>query len=667
MSVVATAQIRDPRRVDRNIATPIRQRPMAPPLLRSNPAAEPAAIRQLDPAARRVGTIVSPADRERSAPTPRFQEPSADGSPSAASTAALSLRGGAVATGLGGFYDYQSNGGSLSYLYVRPGEWDRIYTTYMNSLQGDNADVVSSSRKVGYAYSSNGGANWVANRAITDTRLGFPSLTVSSEGLPLIAVHGDAGLGDQSFIFSTAAANEVSNFFPIAELPVAAASGKNSGVIWPQIMLSKDDSHAIVIGSYNNDVDAKEPLAPLQVVSLDINSGSTPPRWSVLTDSLSSLTSGGRAVIARSAGGKIGAAWYRIARDTEDTEFGIYYSESRNNGESWSAATPVLVGEIPIEGLDINGDVDTLSAGANLDMAYLGEEPQIVFTGNMNGLLQFANILHWSPSKNLKMVTISHQVPGLGAFGIPLDHRQSNMGSLAYPTISVGDDNQHIVIAFSAVSQTLNETGDTIISVISDKDYLYYRTWGVGSPDGGSTWGKPFVIQDFAGGGGDSASIEYPVANEVSRMNNGNFEMPMTFQARRYPGLYTGMQDDQLAGPITETLQYFQKVTVTPSMFLNISSTRSAPVAPAAEKFSVKLLPNVTSGPTEVVLSLPSTGKVDVHLYSLLGEQVYQTTRSGLAGVDRIPLDLHSVPPGTYHCSIVQNGYTASTQVVVAR
>jgi hypothetical protein len=578
----------------------------------------------------------------------------------------LELRGGAVPTGLGGFYDYQSNGGSPGYLYIRAGEWDRIYTTFMNSLQGGNEDEISASRRVGYAYSSNGGSSWISNRAIQETRLGFPSLTVTSEGLPVIAAHGDLGTGDQSILYMTPGATELSSFFMVSQLPQAAASGKENGVIWPQVVMAKDEATAVVLGSYNNNLEGKEPYAPLQLVTMDINSGEVPAHWGLLTDSATSVTSGGRTAIARSSSGKLAAAWYRLPLDSNDNENGIYISESTDDGATWSTATPVLVGEISISDFNINGDVDTLSAGTNLDLAYLGDEPQLVFTGNMNGFLQFGNILYWSPSKNLKMITLSHQVPGLGAYGIPLDHRQSNMGSLAYPTISVGDDGQHVVVAFSAVSQTLNEAGDAYTSVISELDYLYYRVWGVGSPDGGQNWGRPFIIQDFAGAESDSASIEYPVASEVGRMVDGSFELPLTFMARRYPGMYTGMQDGEIAGPITETLQYFQRFTVTPTMFTNVSATPSTPIT-VAERFSVRVVPNVTAGSTEVVATLPSSGRVDVRLYTLLGEQVYATSRAGQTGIERIPLDLRDVPAGTYRCAIYQNGYTTSAQIVVAR
>lgn len=584
---------------------------------------------------------------------------------SPASASPLTLRGGAVPTGLTGFYDYQSNGGSPGYLYMKSGDWDRIYTTFMNSLAGGSDTEVDESRRVGYAYSSDGGVNWVSNRAIAETHLGFPSLVVTADGSPLIATHGDVGDGDQSFLYLSLVPSEISNFFLVSQLPVATASGKVAGVVWPQIVLSQDGSQAIMTGSYNNNSELKEPMSPLQVVSIDINSGDTPARWNTMTDSLSSLTSGGRSVLARSSSGKIGAAWYRIATDAADTEYGIYFAESSDNGVTWGSATPVLVGEITITDFNINGDIDTLTAGSNLDLAYLGDEPQIVFTGNMNSLLQFANVLHWSPSKNLRMVALSHQVPGLGAYGIPPDHRQSNMGSIAYPTISIGDDALHIVVAFSAVAQTLNDVGETI-SAISNDSFMYYRTWAVGSNDGGANWGRPVIVQDFAGDGTDSASIEYPVAAEIARMNNGNFELALTFQARRYPGMFAFTQEEQIAGPITECSQYFQSFTMTPDMFLNTSATRSRPTA-FAERFAVRVVPNVTSANAIVEISLPVAGSVDVRLYSLFGEEVFATTRMGRSGFDRISLDLRDLPAGTYRCAITQRGYTTSAPLVITR
>src|SRR5687768_10017212 len=78
--------------------------------------------------AQRIEGTSGAANRDQ-IPAPLVQGAPTSSSPVAA--APLSLRGGAVPTGLTGFYDYQSNGGSPGYLFIRSGSWDNIYTTFM--------------------------------------------------------------------------------------------------------------------------------------------------------------------------------------------------------------------------------------------------------------------------------------------------------------------------------------------------------------------------------------------------------------------------------------------------------------------------------------------------------------------------------------------------------
>src|SRR5687767_8641288 len=89
--------------------------------------------------ARTEADLVGSVATEHSGPTRSYS--------SASSMDPLNLRGGAVATGLHGFYDYQSNGGSPEYIIVRPGEWNTIYTTFMNSLDGSTTGTITDSRR----------------------------------------------------------------------------------------------------------------------------------------------------------------------------------------------------------------------------------------------------------------------------------------------------------------------------------------------------------------------------------------------------------------------------------------------------------------------------------------------------------------------------------------
>lgn len=219
-----------------------------------------------------------------------------------ASMAPMQLRGGAVATGLHGFYDYQSNGGSPEYIEIRPGAWSTIYTTFMNSLGGADAADISNSRRAGYAYSNNNGATWVSNREVSPEKLGYPDIEVSAEPVPYIAAHGDFGGGNQIVVFGNPTPASADAFIPIGEFPVTAANGlPDRGVIWPSFELNVAETHGLVAASYFSD--ASNPSLPLHFGSVDLISGQGPQQWSALQDSLHSTASGGRYVLARSAGG----------------------------------------------------------------------------------------------------------------------------------------------------------------------------------------------------------------------------------------------------------------------------------------------------------------------------------------------------------------------------
>jgi hypothetical protein len=579
----------------------------------------------------------------------------------------LRLRDGAIATGLSGFYDYQSNGGSPSYLAVRRGNPDVLVTTFMISSDASGIDAANAARRVGYAYSADGGVTWTTTSSIFELRLGFPALQLDAGGRPFVAAHGDLGEGDRSFLFVSSAIGAVNDYYPLAELPLLTESGRNGGVAWPSFVLTKDGSKAIVVGSYSNDED--QPEAPLQVTTVSLADGATQARWRNLVDSTLSNTSGGRTVVSRAESGRIGVAWYKYQLDEADNGWGIYYTQSDDDGATWSTPVAVLGGERVVSDYNIDGDPDTLSAGANLDLAFRGDEPQVTFTGNVNGLIQFANVMFWSPSTGLRTVAMSNQVPGLGGYGIPLSKRQQNMGSIAYPTLSVGDDGRHVVVAFSAISQTADEGGSIVEDVVSSEGFQYYRVWGVGSEDGGLNWGEPFIIQDFAEKGTDSASIEYPSASETARVSSGTLTLPITYQARRSPGMYiyTGSGTSATeAGPMTETGQYFQNFTVTPSMF---KSTAAADEQTSITSVRAELLPNRTAGPAALELTLPRAAMLDVSIVDALGRVVAHPLdrTQAQAGMTRVQIDASGLAAGLYHCVVRHDGGVETMKLAVER
>lgn len=591
-----------------------------------------------------------------------------------AQPAPLSLRNGAVSTGLTGYYDYQSNGMSPNFIVVDPNDRMKVHATYMLSLDQSDLEGAAPNRRVGYAYSNDGGATWKSTREIATMRLGFPSLDVFSDGSAYIVTHGDDG-GLHTMMYASESPGGTS-FIRLGDLPQSTQSGKTKGVIWPTYRFTKDYSKAIVLGSYSNDAAASEPQAPLQVAVLDLSSGTAANGWRDIADSQLCATSGGRDVIARSNSGKLGAAWYRFGSNADDDAAGLYYAESNDNGATWGAPVKVHGGQIIDDpNLNLNGDPDTLLGGTQMDLAFIGDVPHIVYEGSINSLFLYESIFHWTPATGVTAIGVANLDSGRGAQTMSRTTTQSNMSSIAYPTISVGSDGQHIAVCYSAVAQLPNAARDSLLPVVNEEGFNYYRLWMVGSMDGGATWGDSRVIQDFGGGGADSASIEYPSLAEHGFVDtDGKFELSLAFQARRQPGMYTFIPtftDGTVVrrGTPNETGLYYQRTKLTDTWFkvftTSVDNHRELNVVTSIAQVS----PNPASNFTTLQFELPKSGTYSIEVVNALGQKVATLVdrEPGIAGGHTRTLDVSNLGAGGYRLVLSQNGTVVTHPLNVVR
>jgi hypothetical protein len=599
---------------------------------------------------------------------------SASGSIAVAQTP-LTLRNGATPTGLWGYYDYQSNGMSPGWLYVEPANPDRIHAVYMLSLTGTDTNTVNSTRRVGYAFSVDGGKTWSATREIeAGLRLGFPYLQVLPDGTPLIAAHGAPTLNTPiRTLFYIGAAN-TTTFFRAAEFPVGTSSGRvgdNAGVIWPAFAINPKSTNpqapdGIFIGSLSNL--STEGPAPLQWTKAELGVSSA---WKDFTgDSSITNTSGGRYVITTSPGGKIGVVTRSFG--TIDLS-GFYFSESTDGGSTFSEPVKVFGFDFTDEYM-FNGDQDTISPNTAVDLVYLGEEPQIVASGGVGGRFALQGIYHWNPTSGLKRIVLSDSTMGLGLITAAFRKLQPNINFVDYPSISAGDDGQHLVVPFMATAQTTSDA--TPDQVASPDGFYYYRIWGIGSPDGGKSWGTPFILQDFAGDGTDSASIEYPSANQIGNVANNEFELSMAFQARRFPGMFAFIINDADGngtpsdkGPINPLYQYFQRTKLGPDKFAVQQASTGSTSSSLARLAFAKSYPNPASSQLTVEYSVPTSGDVTLAVYNSLGTRVLipVNSESAFAGSYTKVLDLSPLPSGPYRLVLTQNGGSVSQDIKIVR
>lgn len=574
--------------------------------------------------------------------------------------AAPVLRNGAVPTGISGFYDYQSNGMMRGRFIASPANPNQLHVVAMRATNGADQNTVSATRRVGYAVSNDGGVTWsLVDDIDRGFRLGFPSLAILPDGTPLVAAHGDPNSeGVQTMTY----AGDGSGFFRLANYARPTESGRTgdggAGVIWPAWVVDPGNGQRTVLMATLSNSSGTGP-APLQVAAADV--GSTAP-WRTIADSSLSATSGGRNPMAVSASGKIGVAYYKSGGIADA---GIYFSESSDGGNTWS--TPIkCVGFDYTDGTF--GPEDTARVSTNLDLVYNGDEPMVTCNGSRAGLYAAQRIYFWTPTGGARSIAIADSNIGLGLILASRLAVQSNMDYLSYPTISVGDDGRHVLVAFQAAAQVSTDSAPAI----SEHGFYYFRIWGVGSNDGGVTWGDPFIIQDFAGDGTDSASLEYPTALARASVVGDKFIHRLIFHGRRYPGMYAFIVEDTDGngtpanrGPFAETFVYYQQSDIdTARMYAKPASAphQGAPML-------TTLFPNPARDLTRLGIDLKNPGSLTVSIVDQLGRELGRPVDAEIRanGFHTVNIPTAGLPVGSYRIVVRSGSGLASLPLTVVR
>lgn len=588
----------------------------------------------------------------------------------AAMPAPMKLRGGAVATGMSGFYDYQSNGMLRGRLQVSKTDPQKIYATYMMSLNGSDVETIDPSRRVGYAFSTNGGSTWQSTKEIATslTRLGYPYLQIAADGTPYIACHGDPdGSGMRTLMFTgTAGSTTFTQTGMFERLSVLGNSGdEGAGVIWPAFVINpKNTAKGVVAAtlSFAEGADAE----PIHISTPNVGASDV---WRLLAQSQAATSSGGRNVMVVSPGGKIGMVYFHFTNsEVEDGESGIFLTESSDGGENWSTPERIIDRVQPLN------EEDTLRIGSNIDFVYNGEDAHVVATGNTNFTYASQSIYHWTRSGGLKRIAGMDSTLGIGVSLAAATATQSNMEYVSYPTLSVGDDGRHLVVSFQAAVSVLEE--GELNNTLSEAGFHFYRVWAVGSPDNGATWHEPRILQDFNGGGGDQATIEYALSNDWGHFSNGTFEHTMTFQAKTEPGMYASIIDDVLPadgdqpsnrGDINEAFHFFQRTMLDHTFFGEAASVDRGMDASGGMSIE-RAFPNPASSTFTVDFQLPASGRVNIKVYNALGAEVLAPVdEMGYQGGFSRNFNVASLTAGQYRVVVTQNGHSVSHGMTIVR
>ncbi len=514
-------------------------------------------------------------------------------------------------TSLTGWYDYQSNGGSVQQIRMNPANGN-ISTTWMTAFDS-LASGHNASRRVMHAYSSNSGASWTNFNSlyVPDRRAGFPSIDLGQgpfAGAPIIANHSIITGGQvQATIFVD---------FPegggaFSEIGPPTGFGSDE-TIWPYVAATTDGS--VVIAGSRSTAATVHYASTADFVS-----------WSPLAQMIGPVQSGGRYPVQSNGTGRVGI----VANNNNPvslTTGGNWFTESTNNGVTWS--TPVN-----LYGFRESG-VDTFLAYVHSDFVYNGNNPLFVFSETHN-TLDMDQISFWSQATGFK-VAVAHD-PTKYFF----DAKNQRFHALRLGWPSIGLSGNTIVVAFQAFEADTDRLG-----------WNYSDLWFVTSGNGGNTWSTPQNITNTR-----FVDERYP---SVSKWNPpGQFNMVWTQKAGA-SGLYAFPGAQQPPNPDTvRTFQVFQKILLT-----DVKSPEEI-----ATGFRLNQnYPNPFNPATKIGYTVAQAGLVSLKVYNMLGEEVATLLNEELQpGTYQATFNASSLSSGVYMYKLKAGSYTESKRMLLLK
>lgn len=435
-----------------------------------------------------------------------------------------------IETKIYGFWDLQSNGGSINYIEMSPIDPNHIHVVSMVSTDSGSATAISMSRRVAYNFSYDGGQSWGKPLIVPNIRAGYPSLIFASDfevnNFAAIASHGSPGtsLPLQSAIYLDSYEGE-KNFSTY--LPPLHQSN-NDDVLWPSIAQTTN-GNIILAGSFPS----SSLLGGLSIIRFDKNR-----IWSGWTRLETSSKHSGRVAITSGDAGSVAVIW----RSTTDPD-SLLARLSTDNGVTW--------------GNKIAIDTENGSSGpcwTGFDAMYKGTALYVVYTrSNYSGTdYKLANQVRlWKSSSQTSSAVIDSFVfPTLmktsGVQNIQTNHNFA----FNFPSIGKNSSGSRIYIA-----------ADVFLQGITDPDGFNYSdiilTY---SDDSGTNWTIPKNITNTKDI--DERYVSLSTVNPVLKTdgNDSNWVF-MVYHEDRIPGAnYATLASE--ARPVSGTKLKFLKLNV---------------------------------------------------------------------------------------------------------
>jgi hypothetical protein len=521
-------------------------------------------------------------------------------------------------TTLSGFYDYQSNGGSVQHIRVNPANGN-IHVTYMLATDS-TAGGLNNSRRTGYAFSTNNGTTWnnFTNVQVPARRSGFPTIDLlrgTNAGLPAIANHNDPGGGIRTLVYVDSP--EGSGAFSELNSPPLIQGGTDEP-IWPYVAGASDGS--IIISASRNTAATAHYTRTADFTT-----------WSAYAQITEVTQSGGRYPVQANGTGRVGRL-YNTCNPPSLTTGGNWWTESTNNGQTWSTPTNRY-------GFRVAG-VDTFLAYVHSDFVYNGNDPLFVFSETHN-TLDVDQISFWSQATGFK-VAVPHDTVRYRYANQANPQRFHNLRT-NFP--SIGLSGSTIVITYQAFQPDTDRLG-----------WSYSDLWYVASSNGGNTWGSPQRISNTP-----LVDERYP---SVSKWNApGQFNI--VWSQKTKSGLFAFPGSTQAPGADTvRTSQMFFRVN--PIVF---GGTAVDDGNALASSFKLKQnYPNPFNPATKIDYTVGKTGPVSMKVYNTLGEEVFTLFNGSLdAGSYQLTFDGADLPSGVYIYKLTSGSYSESKKMILMR
>jgi hypothetical protein len=507
-------------------------------------------------------------------------------------------------TTLSGFYDYQSNGGSIQQIRVNPATGN-IHVTYM--LAEDSTAGLGDSRRVGYAFSTNGGATWnnFGNLRVPQRRAGFPSIDLGRgpiAGAAIIANHSVIGTtGNQSTIYID---------FPegggaFSEIPPPASLGGDEP-IWPYVACASDGS--VTMGTSRSTAATVHWARTTDYVS-----------WSPLTQIIGPTQGGGRYPTQANGTGRVGI----VANTSNGTAaLGNWWLESTDNGASWSAPANIFPGRR-------TSPADTFNSYVHTDFVYNGNTPLFVFSEYITDERPDCDIVFWSQPTGFRVAV---PFDSTKYFFDDVDQRfhRYNLG-----WASIGLSGSTIVVAFQAFQADTDSRG-----------YHYSDIWFTQSNDGGLTWRPAENLTNTR-----FVDERYPSVSKWNAPGQAN----IVWSQKSRSGLYAfpGGADTVRASQV-----FYRKI---------LADVR--PVEGVAAGFRLSQnYPNPFNPATKIDYTVPSGGLVSIRVYNVLGEEVGTVVNGQLQpGTYQATFDAAGLPSGVYYYTMKAGSFSETKTMTLVK